>query len=220
MKLVTDLFNGIIEINEDKVTTLVIENKKTFLQFIYQMYLGINGNDVDLILSEDGKEIKLSKTGELVTSIVPFDINEKRLLTAVLNALDKEAMDDLNHMTTMELLADIEKYIYRMSESLPLNIDTSLSFAALLKAAGIKFIDDSLSELEKIFNYMIATNEMLGKKLFAFVNLRTYFDTEEILPFIDTVTKHKLHLLLIDSLDHGIIKGVNNYIVDKDLCLI
>ena len=221
MKIITDLFTGEINIETDCITELIIENPNIMYRFINQLYNSINGEEEDLVLSNDNNILKTSKNIELVTTFIPFDINEKRLITKINALLEKEAVNELHYYETMNLLASIEKYINYLSEVLPCNIDySSINISSLIKMCGVSIADDSLSVIERIYNYMNLVRDLLGEKIFVFVNMHSFFSNNDIQSFVDTVTSHKFYTLLIDSNEYDNIKKVRRIIIDKDLCII
>ncbi len=221
MKIITDLFTGEINIETDCITELIIENPNIMYRFINQLYNSINGEEEDLVLSNDNNILKTSKNIELVTTFIPFDINEKRLITKINALLEKEAVNELHYYETMNLLASIEKYINYLSEVLPCNIDySSINISSLIKMCGVSIADDSLSVIERIYNYMNLVRDLLGEKIFVFVNMHSFFINNDIQSFVDTVTSHKFYTLLIDSNEYDNIKKVRRIIIDKDLCII
>ena len=67
---------------------------------------------------------------------------------------------------------------------------------------------------------MTLVRELLGEKVFVFVNMHSFFDINEMKMFVDTLIAHKFYVLLIDSNEYGKINKVRRVIVDKDLCII
>lgn len=56
------------------------------------------------------------------------------------------------------------------------------------------------------------------KKLFVFVNLRSYFLDEEIELFVKTVKLRQMQVLLLESSSRKRIDGMKQLTVDCDLC--
>lgn len=55
-------------------------------------------------------------------------------------------------------------------------------------------------------------------KLFITVNMRSYFNDEEIKIFFEEIRRRQIQVLMIDGYDHNTISGVKSLIIDSDLC--
>ena len=221
MKLTTSFFPDVIEITENEVFSLVIEHKNTFLKLLHDLYMQTDGSDGDVILSEKDAIIKISKSLELITSFVPFNLNEKRLLTRINSLLEKEALNGSNYHITMQLLADIERHISSLSNHMPYTISCQdLTASALIKMCNVRIEDDCISEIERVLLYMSIVNDLLGEKLFVFVNMTMFFSDLDMQGFIDTCNLHKYRVLLLDGVESTRFSGMRRLIIDKDLCTI
>ena len=221
MKIVTDLFSSEIVIDTDIVSSVIIENPHVFMQLLTKIYNSVNGEEDGIILSDNNSIIKSSKYIELISSYVPFDINEKRLLNKINSLLEKEAINEVNYNDTMSILASIERFISKLSDLLPYIIDCSnINISSLIKMCGIAIYDDANSDIERIFNYMTLVRDLLGEKLFIFVNMHSFFMFSDIQLFIDTVIDHKFYVLLLDGNEYDKLENTRRFIIDKDLCII
>ena len=221
MKIITNLFSGEIVIENEVVSSLIIEKPDVMYKLIDQLYKSINGEENDIVLSDENTILKISKNVELVTTFIPFNINEKRLITKINSLLEQEAVNEIHYYETMNLLTSIEKYVNKIADVLPCNIDYSnINISSLIKMCGISIVDDGVSVIERVFNYMTLVRELLGEKVFVFVNMHSFFDINEMKMFVDTLIAHKFYVLLIDSNEYGKINKVRRVIVDKDLCII
>lgn len=221
MRLVTKLFSEPICLGDEEVFRLIIENQKIMRMFLKDLYQQSIGEEGIAILSNDDGYLKISKTVELITTFIPFELNEKRLLTKIQGLLEKEALNELNYQKTMELLGFIEKYVDNLAEIFPFILSYSdISPVSLIKMCGIKIQEDECSDIERVFQYMSLVQELLGDKLFIFVNMCSFFSKEEVQQFVHTTVSHKYCVLLIDDSEKFQLEGVQRLIVDEDLCII
>ena len=198
MKLVTTLFDGEIDVNENAVTSLVIENQNAFRNFIQSMYDQVNGGEGDIILSEEASVLKMSKIVDLVVSPVPFNLNEKRIVNKISSMLAKEALSENYYEQTMALLSQIENYIDSLTGFLPCTLSyPGISIDSLIKMCGIKIENDSCNDIEYIYNYMDLLSDLLGIRLFVFTNLRSFFDDESMQLFVENILIHKFLFQII-----------------------
>ena len=221
MKLTSPMLPTTIEIQNETATVLVIENKALFLRLLQTIYDSVSGTDADVIFSQDNSILKTSTSVELITSMIPFELNEKRLMTKITQLLEQESLNEANYHHTMSLLSEIEKYMDELATHLPCSVEfKGLTPAGLIKAGGVSIVDDSTSLLERIYNYMSLVRDLIGDRLFIFSNLHSYFGADDLQLFIDTSNAHNYTILLVESSDCGIIEGVQKTIIDKDLCVI
>lgn len=221
MKIATSLFSAVIELQENTVTSLIIEHPAVLYQFVENMYNQINGEEGNIIISEDNTLMKISKKVDLITSFIPFEINEKRLLSKIAAVLENEAVNETNYLSTMDLLRRIEVYIIELSEMLPCGISLStVNVSSLIKMCGIKIEDTGNNKVETILQYMLLVRELLDDKLFILVNFRQFFSTTDVQAFIDTVIAHKLSVLLIEGKEFETLDCERKIIIDKDLCVV
>ena len=221
MKITTPFFTDIIELSENEVFSLVIEHRPTFLKLLKDIYYQIQGNEGDVVLSENNSEIKISKKIELITSFVPFDLNEKRLINKINSLLEKESLTELFYPTTMHILAEIERHIVDLSELMPFSVSCqNLTASAMIKMCGVFIDDDCVSDIERVLYYMSVVNDLLGEKIFVMVNMTMFFSSQEMQGYIDTCNLRKYRVLLIDGIESVHFSGTKRLIVDQDLCTI
>lgn len=211
MKLIADIIPGEIIVDSDMVTSLIIEKPSIFMKLLKAIYHSVNSDYEGIILSNNNEILKPTKTIELITSYIPIEINEKRLLNKINLLLEKEATNENNYMETMNILSLIERYISKLTEEFPYMLDYSnISLSSLIKMCGLTINDDSSSDIEKVFNYINLVTELLGERLFVLANMRAFFDDEDMQLFVDTVLAHKLKVLLIDCAEYGRLNKVRS----------
>jgi CRISPR-associated protein Csn2 len=219
MKLVSELFSSTIEIKDNEVQSLIIENQRLLYGFIEEFYYQTEGKEGKIILSEDNHEIKISQRVELIQQFIPFEINSKKLLTKLATKLEKELIREDNYMDTMNLLADIENHIDNVTIDFPCSLEYStLSVAYLVKMLGLRVVSDRIKNIETILEFMKLTREVDSDKLFVLVNMRSYFDDEDMQEFINTVIAHKYQILLIEGNCRKKLVHEHRIVIDKDLC--
>ena len=219
MILVSTLFPGEVNINETAVASLVIENQDLFRRFLQSINNQINGVEGEIILSDNSEILKISKVVDLV--LVPFGFSEKKLINKISNLLAKEAVSEAYYEKTMEMISNIERYVDSMIGFLPCTLTyTSINAESIIKMCGINIVDDSCNEVEKVFNYMVLMRDLLGIRLFVFVNIRSFFNDEDLQQFINDLVNHKFETLFVESTERPLLSHMSQLIVDSDLCII
>lgn len=213
------IVSGYIDV--DSVFYLVIEDPDAMYRFVDDLYRQISGDEGDITLSEDSKIIKMSKSVELITTYIPFDINEKRILNKINSMIEKEAVNELNYSKTMSLLAEIENYISGLTDRFRYSFDyTGITVSSLVKMCGVTIVDDSMCNIDKLVNFMDVVTDLLGERLFIYVNLTSYYSKSMVLDFVKTVRIKGYKVLIVDSSYREYMKEIDGLIIDDDLCII
>lgn len=223
MNLVIPKYDINICFKENYVNTLIIENPDAFRFILSSLYNQCNGNDGSLILSEEDKILKISKEIELITNIFEVDCNSRKLINAVYKELNEmiyevkyEEVSKLNG----QIIDSLEDFF--SLTPLPLEFDLDLDLSNLFKIYKTRvYIDDEKDSLSYLFDYLKLMHDVCKVEIFVILNLKSYFDKNELDMFIRNLNYEKIHLLILEgvespnSLDNEI-----KLILDKDLCKI
>ncbi len=219
MKFVYPEINNVFDTGGENVNTLIIENQGLMVRLLGDIYAQSEGLDGKSALFDNGKELPIGKSMELLTQFVPFDINKKTLLSKICSALEKEAASDEYFVKTNELLGTVEAYLNELSSGFRCDLDFSkINFSSLIKASGAEIEENYDSLGEKIIDYFELVTEFDRPKLFFTVNLRSYLSDDETYLFIDTALKHGYNLIMAESHEHKRLKNEDRFIIDSDLC--
>lgn len=220
MKLVKPYFLSPFNLYDDKVNLLVIENKNMFYNFVQELYDSILGEQSNIVLSKNNKPVKTSSMIELITCFIPFEINNKKIISKLYDRLKKSSVETDLIADTYEIEMAINAYILKLCENFnfELEFDNNIDIKSLLKAINLKFSDNIDNLSEKIFEYMTNVRELEGEKIFAMVNLSSYISNDDLQLFIETAVNHRFYLLLIENCDNVFKSDINKRIIDDDLC--
>ncbi len=219
MRLVFPLLNEPFDLRDDMVNQIIIESPTIMFSFVNQIYEQINKHDGDIILSEKDKLIDISKAIDLTTDYFPFDINRKTLVSKLQSYLKMYAVSEYT-LELDELVSCVSKFLSELSERTEFLVDyDDIDVSGLLKIANVRFSVESDRLIEQVVDYCKSTVNLCGEKLFIFVSLRNYISEEEFYDFRKMVVDNKLRVLLIEAIERGA-DGLNNLIIDRDLCVI
>ncbi len=204
-----------------KVIVVVIENQPLFSDLIRDIYSQIGGLKGKAVLSTGGGQLlDFQKNAELLSTFIPFDINQKALTTKMTGAIEKEALNPYNYEATMHILADIERYLDSLTEPFDCNFNYSkLSASALIKSAGIEIVDDYTTLSEKLIDFMEFMREFDKDKVYFTVNLRSYIEDKEAEEFMTTVILHDFKVIMFENKDYNRLKHELRRTIDEDLCV-
>ena len=198
MKLAYKNMGHILNFNDGYVNELIIENKKMFFDMVNSMAMQAEGMSGDCILSVENKPVEFSKYADLTVQFAPFAVNRKSLLTKLYAALEKKAHTSENYEKTVELLCELERYVLQLSEDLPFEINCQkLAVGPIIRALSPEIEENDKSPIEKVFAYMELVRELDRDKLFIMVNMRSYFQDEEMEIFTESVCLHDFKVLAV-----------------------
>jgi CRISPR-associated protein Csn2 len=219
MKFVYGDMGHIILFDNGYVNELVVENKKMFFDIVNSIAEQADGEHGDCILSIKDKPVEFSRHVDVIVQFAPFQINRKSLLTKLYSSLEQKALLAENYATTVELLGELERYVLRLSDDLPFEVDCQkLCIGPVIKAISPEIDESGKTPLEKIFAYMELVRELDRDRLFIMVNMRTYFSDEEMESFVESVCLHGFNVFLIENAAQIKLKNTKRYTVDTDLC--
>lgn len=215
-------FTLLIEIEEGFVNTVVIENQSVFSEIVSDFSNQLNGLSGKLVLSDDFKTVEIKKKVELVTQIIPFEINKKDLVNKIHSDLKLRAVDEINYKKTQELLASIYKYLFDISDDMDnlVTMDMPEDIGGLLKMFDFKISEDDMTIQEKIIEYMTAVNRYKGEKVFVFVNLRSYLTDNQVQVLFENIVLEKMQAVFIENKEYPRLQNEKVVIIDKDMCVI
>lgn len=211
--------DNIIDFSSQEIPSLVIESPSFYRQLLMDLYAQRNGEDGVFVLSENEKPLSISGWVEIIDNYLQFDLNSKTLLNKISSAMETIAMNEQNFMRTANILQQLEQYIDELTFSFDCDIVCNrCSVGGILKGVGISLRDDYENELERIIDYMELVREFERDKLFIFVNLRSFFNDIELNVFLNTISAHGFHALLLDNFCREKLCLEKRVTVDNDLC--
>ncbi|MED9946951.1 MAG: type II-A CRISPR-associated protein Csn2 [Peptacetobacter hiranonis] len=223
MKLVHPEFNYQIEFRENIVNLIVIEDKKVFREYVGELYsqcMELNDSG-RFVLSNEEKEIKLSKKVEIILDFYSLDINNKKIITKVYNKLKEISTEEDMYVETGKINSEIVRYVDKIVDisDYPLEFSIDIDIVDLFKMASVKFLKDYTSELDRICDYINVVNEITGKDIFIFVNFRDFFELDELEEFYKFITYKKIFLIMIENEINDVCNEFEKiFVLDEDLC--
>lgn len=221
MKLVYPDYKNQIIFQEGCTNLWIIENQKEFRRLIHELYAQTQGEDGRFVLSEENDILNVKKTMQCI--LVPFDLelNNKKILEAIYTKLKNNIMESSLFLSQNEMLGKVFQFLEEIIEQAdyPLTYNEDIDIKSIFKLVNLKLDSSAESMPEQLYEYIRLHQQILGIKVFVFVNLRTYLTDEELEDLLRYLEYYKASILLIESQDRGEkFKGEKKYIIDKDLC--
>lgn len=212
-----------MDITDDKVSTLVIEDKRQFRHLLYDLVAQSNGEAGLWILGEDGKCLNLEKQLYVIRDPLNTDINSREILTKLQNQLIKTGNDFMQEI--FDINQKIQNFYYSLENEYPYDIihKQELSVQELVKMGGFNFYTENTGELIDLVSYIEVVQEFINPAMFVLVNLHAVTNLDERNVLFKTLVEKKFPVLCLESSLDSIEVDKNvevRYILDKDFCLI
>lgn len=220
MKLAHPELSGLVLNEADFFKEWIIEAPELFSRFVLELYEQKGGEEGGFVLSDDEKEISISKYAEIIINPFAVDINDKRILNKLYAELDKISKDENMFIKTQELSAYIQRYLLEVDQNTNyiLDFDEEIQIPALLKAVGVHCEDTGSSTVERLICYIKIMAELVRIRLFVFVNIRSFLTDEQIREIIREVSYQDVKTIFIENQTRGCIEPHTQYIIDVDKC--
>lgn len=220
MKLSHSTLEYPISFEDGIINVLVVENPRQMSKYISDLKLQVDGFDGEFVLSEVDRPVTMSGSVDLVLDPFSLDPNSREVINSVYGILSNKSKDEVHYIETNGMLAGIESYIIDMltEQDDLLKATDEINISAILKSLGVKFIISGESLLESICDYLAVNTKYSKIKLFIFVNIKSYLNSEDISMLYDYISYQKLKVLFIERCDSSTLERENITIVDEDLC--
>lgn len=219
MRLTSPYFNTVLSFEENVVPSLILEAQDLFYKTLNDIIAQIEGNDGEYRFSIDFTTKPFHKHVEILQQWVPFDLNTKPLLTAFLKLTEKEALARDRFTQTHALLNGVQRCVRTWTLTIPHEAEIeNLTVTSLLKACGLKFATTDYTLPEQILSYVRLVRELIGEKLFIFVNLRAYLSDTKMEQLLHDLIGEKFNVLLLETVVRPKLSCERRLIIDQDLC--
>ena len=220
MKLAHPFIENHIIFAENKINVLVVENQSLFVNMIEDIKNQLVCDEGEFVLSNQLGIIPLRNNAELISNYFDLDFDSKKIQNKISAFLKEAAYAEENYVKTNEIISMLQGYFYELLDSseYPLKISNETDAAALIKMAGIKADISNGSLLEKLTDYILLMQDMLGIKLFVLVNLKTFLSERELQNFYSFLFYKKAHVLLLENTAREKPTEEVLHIIDQDMC--
>lgn len=198
---------------------LVCENSQRFLQYCTDFLSQQKGADGDFII-QDGDEVQpFKKIGNVVFDLFNVSLNDKKIVAGLYKQLS-QIVDDNLQQEYVQLAGQIVTFLDSLAVDSPIAVDYDLDFeiADILKATKLKPREDDCTFIEKVVDYLDATANFCGVKLFVLVNARGYMTDDEFSELLTHVSYSPYEVLFLERMQFNRVKDETIRIIDNDFC--
>lgn len=183
------------------------------------MYEQIAGRTGEWVLSDNNKELSISKHIDMVNDYININLNDKKLLTKIYSNLKNKSLEDYNNYC--QISESIIEYVQELlfDEEFDLVQTNSIDPIDIFKGVSIEIDDNDKSITEKFLEHIKISERFMDTKLFVFINLREFFNEEEVIQIYNKLLLNKNYFIIIQSQFLVSIDSREKlYIIDDELC--
>lgn len=220
MKLVHSELSG--ELLKDKTifTEWIIESPELFARYLQELYGQYAKCEGKFVLSQDIKELDISKYVEIITDPFAVDLNGRKIIDKLYTELNELSKTEMMYTKTLQLAQHIQEYLLDLESNTNhiLQFNSEIDITGLLKTMDVKIEDYTEKFFERLVCYIKNVIGVLSVKVFVFINLRSYLTDNQMEELIQEITYQEVHALFIENQERTCLKGGIRYIIDKDGC--
>lgn len=222
MKLMYSHLNLSFELEINRLNSIVVEDADLLFQMLWDMQNQINKESEQYFLVHEDEKCDLNKSMVMVTS--PIDlIYDKRYI-------QKKLFDDLMYEMQIKGISDEIAELYAIIiDKLNLincSVEYNLDFADsadvmdILKLFDVRIRKPEGSFPEQLMEYAVNIKRFQNKNIFVLANCDAYISDKDY-KYIETWAQHyEIYLIFLRNMQHSKSIDYNEYIIDKDLCIL
>lgn len=198
---------------------LVIENPLALRNVLQS--LTTTGAQNQLSFTLDGEALNLEKDLDVIINPTKLEFNNRRAITTLLKLLVKTSVSEEFYLETSKIKTKILQYLDQMIDAEDFIFEVTgddFSIDSIAKAVNIHIASDDDDFVEILTDYLAMMVELVGIKMFVFLNLRALISQDELPRLHHNLKNHQIDVLLLESHDYGKFEDAPRIIIDKDNC--
>ena len=134
--------------------------------------------------------------------------------------MKKIAYGESMFQLTQEICGKLQEYFFQLEHLClyPLSMEADIDMSAIFKAIDVKCDMYSNDFFENLTEYIKIVSNLLDKRLFILINIRSYIDDEQLKQLLKEAAYIEVNLLLIENQKRSCLFGLAEYIIDCDSC--
>ena len=212
-----------ILIEEGRLPVLIVLDRPIFRSIVNSFYDNINGNSNNDVLIEDNnkKIINYSKELICIDEFFNIDFKSREIITSLFKEIEKSINVDVEAKNKIESeVKKLGKLLYQYTDEIDFEIsfNQEISILNILKLYNFQIdvfeLDGALDKLLTLINIYA---DFKISNVMVFVNLKSYFNINEIKEIYKSLIYKKVKYLCIETQFYDKIDGEEIYIIDEDL---
>jgi len=208
------------DFDKNRINRLVIENPVEWRGFLLRLQRQISNSEEFIMIFENLKEQSFAKCVDVIYSPMNLSSNQTRLLNKLYKALAEDCSKGEKVLETLESKSNIVSFVSNLifDKEISLTLNDDFDLTGLFKLVGVKFEDTDNDIMSNLLDYMIATRELEGDKIFIFIGLSDFLSTYDKDVFYESIISKEFKILLIDRNIYEKHRYENVVVIDEDLC--
>lgn len=221
MKLICSKYGLSVELKENQILVLSVESATIFSELVQSLWCQVNGSEGEFLISDREKTYPIPKVLEFIANPFSVNCNGKKVLTGLYKELSYFSIDELQEESET-INGSIVSYLDKVCSKVPYALEYQLEFdpVDLYKLYDVHVDSQPSTLLEKVEDYVRVLHQILHIKVFAFLNIKQFFSTEELKEFYKFCAYEKVYIILLERFYDFSSDEEKHWILDKDLCLI
>ena len=221
MRIIYSKYGIDLCLEENKITTIVIENPLVMSEVIRNISRQVNGEDGEWILSEQDKIFSIEKSSMFLDNPLMVNCNEKRILTRLYKELSEQA-NTLMYEEYTQINSYIVSFLERLLDTVPYHLDmeVDMDLTGILKLYGVKIESDGVSVLEVLIDYLRALSSICNIHVIWILNVKQFLTVGEVQQLYEFCFYEKIYLINLEGQKNYNLEQEKCVIIDKDLCII
>lgn len=221
MRIIYSKYGIDLYLEENKITTIVIENPSLMSEVVRDISKQVNGEDGEWILSDKDKIFSLEKSGIFLDNPLMVNSNEKRILTRLYKELSEQA-NTLMYEDYTRINSYIVSFLESLLDTVPYHLDmeVDMDLTGILKLYGVKIESDGVSVLEALLDYLRALSCICNINVFFILNVKQFLTIEEVQQLYEFCFYEKIYIINLEGQKNYNLEQEKCVIIDKDLCII
>lgn len=221
MRIIYSKYGIDLYLEENKITTIVIENPSVMSEVIRDISRQTNGEDGEWILSDPDKIFSVEKCSIFLDNPLMVNSNEKRILTRLYKELSEQA-NTLMYEEYTQINSYIVSFLERLLDTVPYHLDmeVDMDLIGILKLYGVKIESDGVSVLEALLDYLRALSCICNIHVVFILNVKQFLTIEEVQQLYEFCFYEKIYIINLEGQKNYNLKHEKCVIIDKDLCII
>ncbi len=216
-------FSNEICFNDNYINVLEIRNTKLFYNISrsFIMYCdNIEGIENIRLFDKNGEQTQINKNMFIVNNLFDININDKKILTKLYDALSKSFCSDNEKLFIVnEAYSSLLSNFIDIFNEYDLDFEYSFDFnpKSFFKMIGLEFSEERVDFLKNLYYLIDIVSEFNLYEIVVFNNLKAYINDEELFEFYKYCVYKKVNILLIEpGMNRVILEYENKLIIDED----
>ena len=166
MILTSEYLEKSFEIKEQRLNTIVLENKIYYRKIIQAVRDTINLDLKEFVLYEDEEEVKLNKIAELITNVFNINPNDNKILAKLYEKLGQEITYEDIYCYNRNFKSALSKLLEELSMLSEYDFKyEDVDYKYIFKAVGLEIDTKFTGLMANIIEYLDISHKLLNLSL-------------------------------------------------------